>query len=483
MKEMHKVNVIITWACVVVLILTTILSYGNLPKTYYGSGVMMLAGIIVTVLYYSKVDDYKKALGIVLIPSYSILIYSASVNGNSVAFMASYITLGMAVRYFNKKLIKWYAIPYIITSVICGILFPYIIDGRPYDAMSITSKISIYTATCILMYSGTAYGEKMVNHAKEMLNVVENNKNVVVDIAKKLNNDIVVCADEVGTVNTQAAAVRESANQMEDVVEETSKAIVRVSDKIVASTEQINKNYEYATDLGASFKEVNVAVEKGDNEAKIIGESMVEMSDTVSGAKEATLGLLDEMNKITAILDEINSIASQTNLLSLNASIEAARAGEHGKGFAVVADEIRSLSEESKEAANNIHNIIKSLASTTQSVSDKINDGANAAAQSAKKVENLLGLLGNIMKTTTQASGIVDEEFKIIEDIKQKYDEIQGELETVVATSEENSAMIVTITESITSQTEAVFSLNDSISNLKKSSEELHEHFNEEHVE
>ena len=479
MKEMHKVNIIITWACVAVLIVTTILSYGNLPKTYYGLGVMLLTGIIVTILYYSKVDEYKKALGIVLIPSYAVLIYSASVNGNTVAFMASYITLGMAVRYFNKKLIKWYAIPYIITAVICGIVYPSIIDGSPYDAMSIISKISIYTATCILMYSGTAYGEKMVNNAKEMLNIVENNKNVVVDIAKKLNTDIVACADEVGTVNAQAAAVKESTGQMEDVVEETSKAIIRVNDKIVASTEQINKNYEYAADLGARFKDVNVAVEKGDNEAKIIGKSMVDMSDTVSGAKEATLGLLGEMNKITEILDEINSIASQTNLLSLNASIEAARAGEHGKGFAVVADEIRSLSEESKEAANNIHGIIKSLAATTQSVSDKINEGANAATKSAEKVENLLELLGDIMNTTTQASEIVDEEFKIIEGIKQKYDEIQDELETVVATSEENSAMIVTITDSITSQTEAVFSLNDSIGNLKKASEELHEHFNE----
>lgn len=478
MKEMHKVNLIITWACALVLILTTVLSYGNVPKTYYGSGVMLLTGIIVTILYYSKVDDYKKALGIVLIPSYAILIYSASVNGNTVAFMASYITLGMAVRYFNKKLIKWYAIPYIITAIICGIVAPYVVDGRPYDMMSIVSKISIYTATCILMYSGTAYGEKMVNQSKEMLEIVENNKNVVVDIAKKLNNDIVVCADEVSTVNSQAAAVKESASQMEDVVEETSKAIVRVSDKIVASTEQINRNYEYAANLGESFKEVNEAVKKGDTEAKIIGESMTEMSDTVSGAKDATLGLLAEMDKITAILDEINSIASQTNLLSLNASIEAARAGEHGKGFAVVADEIRSLSEESKTAANNIHDIIQSLAATTQSVSDKINEGAKAADQSAKKVDNLLEFLGDIMKTTTHASGIVKEEFNIIEDIKQKYDEIQGDLETVVATSEENSAMIVTITESITSQTEAVFSLNDSIGNLKKSSEDLHSHFN-----
>lgn len=99
------------------------------------------------------------------------------------------------------------------------------------------------------------------------------------------------------------------------------------------------------------------------------------------------------MKKITDILGEINSIAAQTNLLSLNASIEAARAGEHGKGFAVVADEIRALSEESAKSAGNIQNILKWLTDTTRQVDDEITQGTNAAAESVDTIVDFLNTL------------------------------------------------------------------------------------------
>ena len=71
---------------------------------------------------------------------------------------------------------------------------------------------------------------------------------------------------------------------------------------------------------------------------------------------------LTEMSKtIESIIEAINSIAAQTNLLSINASIEAARAGESGKGFEVVASEVRKLSEDSEKHAKQIHGIIKTI--------------------------------------------------------------------------------------------------------------------------
>ena len=104
---------------------------------------------------------------------------------------------------------------------------------------------------------------------------------------------------------------------------------------------------------------------------------MGHIKEFVQSTSDSATVLFDNTSKITDILDDINSVAGQTNLLALNASIEAARAGESGKGFAVVAEEIRKLSEQSKESAVSIQEILNGLVMEIREIYDKVEKGSS----------------------------------------------------------------------------------------------------------
>ena len=316
----------------------------------------------------------------------------------------------------------------------------------------------------MLLYLGTKFGEKKTRQAEAALCQVQENTAVANRIAFNLNREIVECGTQVEEVTSHAQSVKTSAEQMEQVVDESSRAIQTVSEKLNTAKEQIDKNYDYAQQLEQSFAEVTQAVNDGNKEAKTVQKSMLEMSETVGQASDATAGLLEQMNTITGILNDIN---------------EAARAGEHGKGFAVVADQIRVLSEDSRKSADSIKEIILTLTETVNGVVDKISAGADAAKNSSVQIEDLIGNLDTVNNSAESATVVVKEAYDVIGEVKRQFDDIQEELDTVAATSEENASMVAEIGNNIVNQTDYVMKLSGSIDSLKESSKKLEEHFNE----
>ena len=262
----------------------------------------------------------------------------------------------------------------------------------------------------------------------------------------------------VGSENLAQSAqeLAEGATEQAGAVEELQATISTLTEQIADTADNLQKTSDKAVD-----------------HAKNADASKVEMHSLM----EAMQRISDTSKKIENIISDIESIASQTNLLSLNAAIEAARAGEHGKGFAVVADEIRALSEESAKSAGNIQNILKWLTDTTRQVDDEITQGTNAAAESVDTIDGLLEYFKNINNATEQASDIVKEEYSITDNIKQSFGTIQEEMQTLVATSEENSATIEDISQTIVAQNNSIGNILSDIENISEVSEKLQKHF------
>lgn len=479
MKQLHKKHLIIIWCSVIALSLLSLSGLGATLNGLLGISTMVGAGIISTIGYVAPLDDVKKALLLIFPPAIGTLIFAALTGGSSIAYIANYVLLAMTTSYFIKEIIIYFAVPFTIISAVCILIDPKIIDGADYSYAGAGTKVFLFIVTAILLYVATKRGSHVVEQTEETLHLVQENSKVANGISVNLNANIQKSMSAVHELAEGSSSVKTAAGQMGQVVEDTTNATVSVMDKINAATTEINHNHELATQLDDGFKKVQEAVASGNDAVISAKESILNMEQTVVSARESTDSLLTEMDKITSILGEINSIASQTNLLSLNASIEAARAGEHGRGFAVVADEIRSLSEESTKAAGNIQEILSWLTDATQKVAKSITAGADEAASSVELISGLLPYFERINSSTEEANAIVAKEYEIIEHVKNHFSNIQDEIETLVATSEENSATIQNITDTISSQNASIEHLSSEIDGISSLSTDLENHFSQ----
>ena len=153
--------------------------------------------------------------------------------------------------------------------------------------------------------------------------------------------------------------------------------------------------------------------------------------------------LSDASKQIENIISEIEDIASQTNLLSLNAAIEAARAGEAGKGFAVVAGQIRSLSEQSAKAAVDTRQLIESAIA----VSNEGNEAAERVSTSIAKVIN--GMKEKLSEIAEEQAKAMEQAEAGINQISDVVQSNSANAEETSATSEELSAQAETMNELI----------------------------------
>ncbi len=328
--------------------------------------------------------------------------------------------------------------------------------------------------------------------------------------AGQATSQIATTIQQVARGTTQQS---EAVNKTASSVEQMSRAIDGVARGAQEQASAANKASSITAQLSSAIEQVagNAqsvvqgstaaadAAKKGTTKVEDTLKGMQNIKQRVGVSAEKVQEMGSRSDQIGDIVTTIEDIASQTNLLALNAAIEAARAGEAGKGFAVVADEVRKLAERSSTSTKEIASLIKSIQKTVSEAVIAMDEGAKEvekgvlianeagnslveilkaaegvseqAEQAAAAAEQMSASANELVAAVDSVSAVIEENTAATEQMAAGSTEVTQAIENIASVSEENSAAVEEVSasaEEMSAQVEEVTASAQTLAELAK---------------
>lgn len=323
----------------------------------------------------------------------------------------------------------------------------------------LTVRMDVYSENEIgQMY--TYFNETMEKIQKSVTNVKETSENMnkIAETLASNMNETAAAANQItaniDSVNRQVQMQNENVQNSSDSIELINKNVSSLIQNIHSQSASVAQSSSAIEEMVANIRSVTNILLKNSESISLLEKASEEGKAGILKSVESANNVMEQSKALLEASKVIQNIASQTNLLAMNAAIEAAHAGEAGQGFSVVADEIRKLAEDSNKQGKSITNDLKN-------VMERIKDVASESAIMQKKFNEIYDLTQDVAKQELTIKNAMEEQseggtqvlqaIKQINEITENVKQGGHDMEEATATVNEKMGNLTRLTSEITS--------------------------------
>ena len=311
--------------------------------------------------------------------------------------------------------------------------------------------------------------QRLVESMRDIITNITTSSQALQGFSEKFSASFDRIAESINNVNI---AVDEIANGSSSQAAETMSASQKVT-QMGTALDETTANVETLGSSSVKMREYNKTAAKNLDELSAISETTKSSVLLVQNQTNQTNDSAQEIREATEL---ITDIANQTNLLSLNVSIEAARAGENGRGFAVVADEIRNLSEQSRESAERIVEIVNTLIANSNTSVTTMNEVAENIRTQNNKIEETGEMFRSLNEEIAEVTEAIEKIRKQTEALDVQKKEVLDIVDGLAAIAEQNAAGTEETSASMAEFHEIIDSCHEATEELTKLAQNLADH-------
>jgi len=261
-----------------------------------------------------------------------------------------------------------------------------------------------------------------LSNLKNEIDSVDNSAEELMQLTESSSSDVEQIVTRFKEMSSESNNQAELLVSVNDGVTKLNADAVKVSDFTRFQFKSEKENEDSMTEMVNNFKSISNLIARAQKLSDELTSESMSGSVEVKKTQKVINGITEMSKRMIEVIKVIESVASQTNLLAMNAAIEAAHAGDAGKGFSVVAGEIRKLSESTQNSTKDISNLINAIAEAMESGTSNMDLTSNAFSRIQKDIEEQSQVVAEISKTVGEqskdANGILNSTNIIVKQIE-----------------------------------------------------------------